>query len=96
MIDYARKMMTGETLTPGDAKFVIVHQCACGAAHRLTVGHYDRVRLNCGRLVWALQPKAYGPLEIFPWPGPPMTAREFAERESDQRADDWAAGRWAA
>ena len=95
MIDFSH-IAAGGDLTPGDRVMQIIHTCECGAAHLLNVRHYDRVLLKCGRMVWALQPKAYGPLTIFPWPGPPMTSRELAAKEADQRAEGWSAGRWSA
>jgi len=77
-------------------KQLVIHACECGRAHHLTVGHYDRMLLKCGRMMWALQPKRNGPLVMFPWPGPPMPARELAQKESDEREEGWQAGRWSA
>jgi len=96
MIDYSKGLLTGETITTGDRLVGIMHPCDCGAVHNLKLHHYDRVLLKCGRMVWAIQPRAYGPLEIRPWPGPPMSSRELAAKEAGERAEGWQAGRWAA
>jgi hypothetical protein len=57
-------------------------KCPCGKTHVFDCGHYDRVIVGCGRPFWALQPKRNGPLVMFLWPGPNLTAREMAEKES--------------
>lgn len=57
--------------------------CKCGRVHVMeNIRHYDRIILECGRAVWALQPKRDGDLKLFPWPGPALTAREMAAKES--------------
>lgn len=82
--------------TPGDAVMTVMHACDCGAVHHLKVKHYDRVLLKCGRMVWAIQQKKFGPLVMRPWPGPPMSSRELAQKEAEERAENWRAGRWTA
>ncbi len=52
--------------------------CACESTGGQYFGHYDVVRCSCGRFYWALQPRANGPLQVFPHPGfhpvaPPIT-----------------------
>lgn len=92
----AADIFESKPVNAGEGKPLVIHVCECGKAHRLFVAHYDRVLLKCGRMVWALQPKRNGPLAMFPWPGPPMTARELAAKESGERDENWAAGRWTA
>ena len=62
----------------GEVKF----SCVCGKVHVFDAQHYARCITSCGRLFWVLQPKRGGPLKMFPWPGPNLTARELAEREA--------------
>ena len=60
---------------------VTIPDCPCGKVHRFDIAHYDRVIVGCGRRYWALQPRRNGPLKMFPWPGPNLSARELAEKE---------------
>lgn len=72
-------------MNPAD-KMQLFWDCACGKTHRVTLGHYDRAALSCGRIVWALQPKRNEGLHLFPWPGPNWTAAELKEKEARQAA----------
>lgn len=55
--------------------------CVCGKTHRFDLGHYGLGRGSCGRSFWALQPERRGPLKLFPWPGPNLTAQQLKEKE---------------
>ena len=76
---------------PGPQEVSVV--CTCGKTHCFNIRHYDRVLLSCVRPMWALQPKRNGPLVMFPWPGPALTARELAAKEAAEQEDGWAAAR---
>jgi len=61
--------------------------CECGAVHVFTLGWHEVGRAKCGHSFWALQPRKNGPLQIFLWPGPPMTKweqRDAALKEKGQ------------
>ena len=57
-------------------------RCQCGGTHRVSVCHYDRVVLPCGKPYWTLQPRRNGPYELKPWPGPNLTRVEMGGRPS--------------
>jgi hypothetical protein len=59
---------------------LVAFHCACGSVHHISVQHYDRVIVSCGRPYWALQPKRNGPLRMFPWPGSNLTRQEYREK----------------
>jgi hypothetical protein len=61
-------------------------QCDCGKKVGAYLKHYALMRCVCGFIWWALQPKADGPLKLFPWPGPNLTAQELEEREKAEAA----------
>lgn len=88
--------MSEKPTRPIPVEETVTVDCACGKTHCFKIRHYDRLLLKCGRMMWALQPKRNGPLVMFPWPGPPMSERELAVKESGEREDNWAAGRWTA
>ena len=60
-------------------------ECPCLAVHCVTLQHYERVKVKCGRIYWALQPKRGGPLELFPWPGPNLTREEMTGKKSAEQ-----------
>jgi hypothetical protein len=74
--------MSKTVIIPPPATETCSHKCACGKTHVVDgIEHYGRYILSCGARVWALRPLRNGPLVLKPWPGPALTAREFAERE---------------
>lgn len=58
--------------------------CRCGEVGGVYLRHWERVRCSCGRVYWALRPKA-GTMKLFPWPGDPNTPRAGA---NNQLSDD--------
>jgi hypothetical protein len=79
--------MSKKVIIPPPATETCSHKCACGKTHVVVgIEHYGRYILSCGARVWALAPGrnaagGYGSLVLKPWPGPALTAREFAERK---------------
>jgi hypothetical protein len=51
--------------------------CGCGKRHTVEIDHYGRVRMSCGVIYWALQPKRDGAYMLKPWPGPNLTREEM-------------------
>ena len=60
-------------------------KCACGKVHRVEAEHYDRIIVECGAKVWALQPRRGGPLVLFPWPGRNLTREEMTGQKSAEQ-----------
>lgn len=71
-------------MNPADKMQVGTGCCPCGKSHCFMLGHYDKAVAKCGRVYWALQPKRNGPLALYPWPGPMLTAKEFAEKQRSE------------
>lgn len=43
--------------------------CECGKKIGARLSHWDIMVCPCGRKYWALRPKRFSPLVLFPWPG---------------------------
>lgn len=59
-------------------------RCACGHGGGARLKHYELMRCKCGKFEWALRPRRDGPLEAFPWPGPPKTREEMERLEASE------------
>lgn len=53
----------------------------------MSVDHYDRVLLACGKPYWVLQPRRDGPYVLKPHPGQNLTRAEMLERESKNEVE---------
>ena len=60
--------------------------CAvCKKIHCVEADHYDRIQTDCGARWFVLRPKRFGPLVLFPHPGPALTRWEMAEKEAAEK-----------
>jgi hypothetical protein len=52
-----------------DSRQWVALNCDCGAGGGQYLAHWELCRCKCGRMFWALQPNAGGPLVARHWPG---------------------------